>query len=121
MTTPQKTRAICYVAGGDNNTTALDTTFSQKGYFLNMIGAMTITAARCQVDSGAATLVVNKNVSGTITAVTNSTSCSTASGWQTLTLNGTPSLAALTDQLDLSITGTPTAKRLTVCAAGTVN
>jgi hypothetical protein len=121
MTTAQQTRAICYVAGADNNTSALDPTFSQKGYFLNMIGAITVTAARCQVDSGTATLVVNKDVSGTITAVTNSVACNTSFGWQTLTLNSTPSLAANTDQLDLSITGTPTAKRLTICVAGTVN
>jgi hypothetical protein len=114
------TRAICYVAGADNNTTALDSTFSQKGYFLNMIGNMTITAAKCQVDAGMAAMVVNKNTSGSITAVTSST-CNTASGWQALSLSGTPTLTVNIDQLDLSITGTPTAKRLTVCVAGTVN
>ncbi len=120
---PQNTRTICYVAGADNNTTPLDTTFSQKGYFLDMIGNMTITAAKCQIDAGtSATMVVNKNTSGTITAVTQSTACSATSGWTTATLSGTPTLSVNVDQLDLSITAiSGTVHRLTVCVAGTVN
>ena len=39
---PQNTRAICYVAGADNNTTALDSSFSEKSFFNNLIGAMTV-------------------------------------------------------------------------------
>jgi hypothetical protein len=118
---PQNTRTICYVAGADNNTTALDSTFSQKSFFDNLIGTMTITAARCQVDAGSATLQVFKNNLGTaITSAATACTSTPGSAFQTLTLNGTPSLA-LNDTLDLSITAATTAKRLTVCVAGTVN
>jgi hypothetical protein len=118
---PQNTRTICYVAGADNNTSALDNTYTQKSYFDNLIGAMTITAARCQVDAGSATLQVFKNNLGTaITGAATACTSTPGSAFQTLSLNGTPSLA-LNETLDLSITTATTAKRLTVCVAGTVN
>jgi hypothetical protein len=115
---PQNTRTICYVAGSDNGT-ALDTTYSQKGFFNNMIGAMTVTAAKCQVDvAGSVTMSVMKN--NNATAVTTSVACTSVPGsWQTLTVSS--SALALGDELDLSITAASTSKRLTVCVAGTVN
>jgi hypothetical protein len=117
-------RTICYVAGADNPTApVLSANDSQKSYFLDMIGNITITAAKCQIDAGtSATMVVNKNNSGTITAVTQSTACSATSGWTTANLSGTPTLSVNVDQLDLSITAiSGTVHRLTVCVAGTVN
>ncbi len=118
LPTPQNTRAICYVAGSDGNTSALDTTFSQKSFFNNLIGAMTITSATCQVDAGSVTMNVQKN--NLASAITTNVGCTSTPGtWQALTVSG--SSLALGDSLDLSITGVPTAKRLTVCVAGTVN
>ena len=115
---PQNTRTICYVAGADNNSSALDTSFSQKSYFNNLIGAMTVTSATCQVDAGSVTMAVQKN--NTATAITASVLCNTGPGsWQALSIS-TSSLA-LNDSLDLNITAASTAKRLTVCVAGTVN
>ena len=98
----------------------LDTSYSQKSFFNNMIGDMTITGAKCQVDAAtSATVVVYKNNLGT--AMTTSTACSAAPGsWTTLPVS--TSALALTDSLDLSITavsGTP--HRLTVCLSATVN
>jgi hypothetical protein len=112
-------RTICYIAGSDNGGT-LDTSYSQKSFFYNMIGAMTITGARCQVDGAtSATIQVFKNNLGT--AITASTVCSTAPpSWTTPTLSSTA--LAVNESLDLSITavsGTP--HRLTVCLAATVN
>jgi hypothetical protein len=112
-------RAICYVAGADNPTapvlTANDT---QKSYFNNLISAMTITSATCQVDAGSVTMNIQKN--NLASAITSSVACTSTPGtWQSLTVSG--SSLALGDSLDLSITAATTAKRLTVCVAGTVN
>ena len=123
------TRTICYIAGGDNPSLApaLTASDSQQGYAANMIGPLTITGASCQVNKGSVTFVINKNVSGAITAVTSSVACTTASGWQSVSLSGTPALAFSgtlppTDQLDLSITATSgSATRLSVCLQATVN
>jgi hypothetical protein len=118
MTAQQQTRTICYIAGSDGNSTGMDTTYSQKSYFLNMIGAMTVTSASCQVDAGSVTMNVQKNNGAS--AVTSSTPCTQGpGGWQTLTVSG--SALNLSDSLDLSITAVTTTKRLTVCVAGTVN
>jgi len=112
------TRSICYVAGADNNTSALDTTYTQKSFFNNLVGNMTVTAAKCQVDAGSVTMNVQKN--NLASAITSSVACTTTPGtWQNLTLSGTT--LALGDSLDLSITAASTAKRLTVCVAGAVN
>jgi hypothetical protein len=121
MATAQKTRTICYIAGSDNNSAPIDTTYSQKSFFNNMIGSMTVTAASCQVDAGSATLQVFKNNLGTaITGAATACNSTPGSPFQALSLSGTPSLS-LTDTLDLSITAASTAKRLTVCVAGTVD
>jgi len=119
LPTPQNTRTICYVAGADNSTgAALTTNDTQKSFFNNMIGNMTITAAKCQVDAGSVTMNVQKN--NLVSAVTTSVACTSTPGtWQSLTVSG--SSLALGDSLDLSITAATTAKRLTVCVAGTVN
>jgi hypothetical protein len=119
MKAPQNTRAICYVAGADNSTApVLTTNDSQKSFFNNLIGAMTITSATCQVDAGSVTMNVQKN--NLASAITTSVACTSAPGtWQTLTVSGTS--LGLGDSLDLSIAGVTTAKRLTVCLAGTVN
>jgi hypothetical protein len=113
----QRTRAICYIAGGDSGA-GLGTTDSQKSFFNNVIGAATVTAATCQVDSGTAQIQIFKN--NTATNVTASVSCTAIPGtWQNVGL-GTTALAA-GDSLDLAITLTPTAKRVTICLAATVN
>jgi len=116
-------RTICYVAGSDNGAT-LDTTYSQRSYFSNMIGAMIVTNYRCQVDAGSVTATVNKTASGgsTQTAIFSGITCSanptTSPYWNT----GTASVAlGLNDSLDLSITAASTSKRLTMCVTGTVN
>jgi hypothetical protein len=114
----QRTRAICYISGGDSGA-GLGTSDSQKGFFNNLIGGMTVTAATCQVDSGTVSVQVFKN--GGATGVTNAITCSATPGsaWSTGTIN-TAALAS-GDSLDLAITGTPTAKRVTVCLAATIN
>jgi hypothetical protein len=119
LPTPQNTRAICYVAGADNTSgSALTTSDSQKSFFNNLIGAMTITSAKCQVDAGSVTMNVQKN--NLASAVTTSVACTSTPGtWQTLSVSGAS--LALGDSLDLSISAATTARRLTVCVAGTVN
>ena len=123
------TRTICYIAGGDNPSIApvlQPINDNQQGFAVNMIGPLTITGASCQVNKGSVTFVINKNVSGAITAVTSSVACTTASGWQSVSLSGTTTLAFSgtlppTDQLDLSITAVTSATRLSVCLQATVN
>jgi trimeric autotransporter adhesin len=116
---PQNTRAICYVAGADNASgSVLTTSDTQKSFFNNLIGNMTITSAKCQVDAGSVTMNVQKN--NLASAVTTSVACNSTPGtWQPLTVSGTS--LALGDSLDLSISAVTTARRLTVCVAGTVN
>jgi hypothetical protein len=117
---PQNTRAICYVAGADNNTSALDNTFSQKSFFANMIGPMTAVAGglRCQTDAGTATVQINKN-SGAAGSLSNTLACTTTWGANSGSFN--VSSIAVNDVLDFSITATTGAKRVTVCLSATVN
>ena len=117
---PQNTRAICYVAGADNNTTALDTTFSQKSYFANMVGAMTAVATglRCQTDAGTATIQINKN-GGAAGSLSNTLACTTS--WGANSGSFAVSSIALNDVLDFNITTTSGAKRVTACLSVTVN
>jgi hypothetical protein len=120
MTTAQKTRTICYVAGADNNSTALDTTFSQKSFFANMVGPMTAVATglRCQTDAGTATIQINKN-GGAAGTLSNALNCTTSWGANAGSFNATS--IALNDVLDFSITATSGAKRVTACLSATVN
>jgi hypothetical protein len=120
MTAAQKTRTICYVAGADNNATALDNTFSQKSFFANMIGPITAVTngLRCQTDAGTATIQINKN-GGAAGTLSNTLACTTSWGANTGTFNSTS--IALNDVLDFSITATSGAKRVTACIAVTVN
>ena len=114
----QTTRTICYVAGADNNATALDTTFSQKSFFANLIGPMTAVNLRCQTDAGTATIQINKN-GGAAGTLSNTLTCTTTFGANAGSFN-VPSIA-LNDALDLSITTTTGAKRVTACLSATVN
>jgi hypothetical protein len=113
----QTTRTICYVAGSDNGA-ALDTTYSQKSFFVNMIGAMTATSWSCQTNTGTASVTLNRNGS-TGNFATTITTCGT-----TLTTSGTfgTTTLALNDTVDFlinSVTSSPA--RITVCFAAKVN
>ncbi len=110
------------MAGSDNNSVTLDGTFSQKSFFVNMIGAMTAVTTpglsngfRCQTDAGTATVQINKNgttgnLSGTLVCTT-SMGANLPTGWTTPTID-------LNEVLDFRITAFDgTAKRVTVCIA----
>jgi hypothetical protein len=114
-------RTICYIAGSDNGST-MDPTYSQKSFFNNFVGSMTVNSATCQVDSGSVTISILKNNSGT-DAVTTTVACNTGlgNGWQTLTSVLSDKALALGDSLDLNITAVTSAKRLTVCLGATMN
>ena len=81
-----------------------------------VLGVIFLAAGTAQA-SDTITAVISPTGDGTVTS---STSCTQGPGaWQSLTVSG--SALNLSDSLDLSITAVTTAKRMTVCVAGTVN
>jgi hypothetical protein len=113
------------VAGSDNNSGALDTTYSEKSFFVNLIGNMTAITSpslkdgfRCQTDAGTATVQINKNGAGA-GSLSGTLACTTAMGANTPGAWSSTAIA-LDDVLDFSITATSGAKRVTVCIGTTV-
>jgi hypothetical protein len=114
-------RTICYVAGSDNGGT-LDTTYSQKSFFFNLIGNMTplpgSAGLTCQTNAGTATIQINKN-GGAAGSLSPTLACTTA--FNENTPGSWPYTIGANDELDFSIIATSGANRITVCIGATVN
>jgi hypothetical protein len=121
MTTAQRTRNICYIAGADNPTApTLTTSDSQQSFFHNLIGPMsvanTLGAVWCQTNANTASINLSDGGTNFFGAAQ---SCS-ATGVN-LTPNAISILAG--DNLNFSIAANPAAgtTRITVCIAAAVN
>jgi hypothetical protein len=118
MAPPQRTRAITYLAGCDNCST-LVTADSQRNFFPNVIGSMTVTSVACFSDAGSPVVNLQRN-GGPANILNQDLTCST-------TGNSTTSFTAeanliLNDRLDfVLVSNTGSAKRITLSIQTTVN
>jgi hypothetical protein len=113
-TTAARTRQFGFMLGAEDGSTLI-TTNDQPDIFWNRLGqGITITEIGCKSDGGSPTIMLQRNVAGTLTNIQSADLICSTSGATTTTFSSTNNQIANNSLVNLLLQSASTAKRVTI-------